>query len=111
MTVIEFATLLLLAVVTAIGTWRLLRRHRRRELEAGRDPRSGSFASAAASTLLALKIDPLVRAGSVIYMPVGDGLYLTRTNPAKAKAWKRTLGSWMSRGATIHVIVTVPNAE
>lgn len=111
MTAIELGTFVLLACVSAFGFWRLSRHQTQRELEAGRDPRSSTHASAAASTLLAMKIDPLVGAGTVIYMPVGDGLYMQRTSAAKARAWQRTLKEWMRRGATLNVIVTLPNAE
>lgn len=109
MTVIELGTFMVLAVVTSFGVWRLMRHQRRRELEAGRDPRSGTFASAAASTLLAMKVDPLVDAGSTIYLPVGDGLYMQRANLVKANAWKRVLKDWMRRGATLNILVTLPN--
>ena len=109
MTYIELGTFILLAGVTTIGLWRLTRRQKLRELELGRDPRSSVYASAAASTLLAMKIDPLVRAGSVIYMPVGDGLYMHRTTSAKANAWRRTMKGWLRRGATLNIIVTLPN--
>jgi hypothetical protein len=109
MATIELATFLALAVFTVAVSWRLVRRHRRMELDVGRDPRSGSLASAAASTLLCLKLDRLVGAGSVLYLPVGDGRYPLRTTPAKARAWRRTLVEWLDRGATIHVISTIPN--
>ena len=109
MTIIELGTIILLAVATAYGTWRLLRRHRMRETNAGRDPRSASFASAAASTLLAMKVDPLVGAETVIYLPVGDGLYMSRTSSTKARSWRRTLTDWLHRGAIVNVIVTIPN--
>jgi hypothetical protein len=111
MTIIESVTFVVLALATLLGTWRLRRRHRLNEDAAGRDPSSGSFASAAASTLLALKFDPLVGAHSIIYMPVGDGLYMSRTSSRKARAWRKVLNDWLSRGATINVIVTAPNAS
>ena len=109
MTTIELVTLIALLAFTAYASWRLLSRHRKMELEAGRDPHSHSFASAAASTLLSLKLDPLVGPGSVLYLPVGDGRYLSRATPAKARAWRQTLVDWLQRGATIHVINTIPN--
>jgi hypothetical protein len=109
MTTIELITFAALIVFTTYSSWRVVSRHRKMEVRTGRDPHSVSFASAAASTLLSLKLDPLVGAGSVLYVPVGDGRYLSRTTPAKARAWRRTLVDWLERGATIHVINTVPN--
>jgi hypothetical protein len=111
MTLIELATLGVLVLVTVLGTWRLMRSQRRREIAAGKDPRSGSFSSAAASTTLALKIDPLVSLGATIYLPVGDGLYPERTSASKSRAWKNALLNWLERGATLNMIVTVPNSD
>jgi hypothetical protein len=111
MTTLELGTFIVLLLVTAIGTWRLLARQRQDELQAGRAPGSASFASAAASTLLALKLDPLIGPKSVLFLPVGDGMYPARTGMVKGRAWRRTLESWLSRGAIINLIVTVPNAS
>jgi hypothetical protein len=111
MTTLELGTFILLLLVTLIGTWRLVHRQRQDELQAGRNPGSASFASAAASTLLALKLNPLVGPKSMLFLPVGDGMYPARTGVLKGRAWRRTLEDWLRRGAIINLIVTVPNAS
>jgi hypothetical protein len=35
---------------------------------------------------------------------------MSRTSSSKAKAWRKALNKWLSRGATINIIVTAPNA-
>jgi hypothetical protein len=46
-----------------------------------------------------------------VYLPAGKGLYPKRVGGRKGSAWKITLQRWRKNGATVHLIVTLPNKK
>ena len=51
-------------------------------------------------------LDPYVGAGSVLFVPSGDGNYLTRNRKHVNERYKNALIRWLERGAVIHIIIT-----
>ena len=98
---------ILLLITVAYVVWDIQRERRSREASRA-DLTSRSITEAAAATDLAPLIDPLIRPGAALYLPVGAGTYLATTVPHLRRRWLGHLRGWLQRGATIHVIVSRP---
>ena len=98
---------ILILLTVAYVFWDIHRERRAREMVRANSS-SRWIAEAAAATDLAPLIEPLIRPGAVLYLPVGAGKYLATTAPHLRRRWLAHLRGWLQHGATIHVIVSRP---
>jgi hypothetical protein len=104
----EVIQFFLITLALAISYWWLWTWNERGQRNAVVKLVSAKYPVAQAGSLLAPSLDPYITAGATVYIPAADGLYPTRIKTARRSAYRNSIQRWLGRGASVHIIVTLP---
>ena len=99
---IQYSALTFFAVLATVWLERLYRTY---------SPASARFSTVNASSNLFWKIKKFIGPKSYLILPIGKGLYPLSLWPWKRAIWEARLKSWLTKGASISLIISCPTPK